>query len=913
MKRAVLIGFLTAAVCAGAAVGFNEATEIVLDDVLFGFYEGTRVFGLEEITEEGTMIEARHGSIIAPTDGYLFLIDPYPLANWEHPCQWVFVGAADGEVTIYDMTTPPLDDVLLDMTEVTDPTPYEQPSYDDVRKMIDLKLEEAFGPRRYDTPAAETRGDRYALLISGGASTGSNHIRYWGDIAYIFCTLKHYYGYSDSEIVICMSDGDDPAVDRSNGTSSPLDLDGDDVDDYYLDATYATVTAQLQYLSDNVAAGDTVFIFTTDHGGSNGGYNTYLNLWNYETLTDSTFASYIDDFPASTIKLFSMEQCYSGGFIDNLQSLDNVVIATAVPYNKLSYAGDTYPYFDQFAYEWTAAVNFYDHDDYPIPDIPTSFYRNGPVDADEDDDGYCQMDEAFDWALDHKYPQDDPQYEDTSGIGDAVDLFGDFGPRLSITDVTHNDDPPGGDGDGLYEPGEEISVFATVENTGGETATGVELELTSDSSYITITTGTVTLPNIPAGDSETNSTPLVFTVDDDVPPVCDVAFQVTVTADGGISDDTDFNVYVIDTSSPGLADDMESGEGDWTHGGENEQWHLSDWTYHSPSHAWRCGDGGAEGYNADMIANLFTRLLYLPPGKGEGEMTFWHKYGLTGADRIKVQIDPGTGDWETLTDLGGSSDGWAREVIDVSAYEGIVQFRFRMTTNATGELYGWDVDDVYIGCDDPYTDIPVYNFLAYYDDGAVTVQWSCDECIELVGFNLYRRETDVIAAALSVPDVTNVKSAGPTAAKSDNGGWFQLNDALITGVSPYRSIDDAVGEDLTYEYKLEAVVITGAEDVGTRTVNTGEGDVPLTYRLAQCYPNPTTGTACIDFAVPRTERVTLKVYTLSGRCVATLFDEIVDPGIYSVPFDVSALADGLYIYRMATPNYTAVKKALVSR
>ena len=909
MKRAILVALLVTAVSTGA-VGFGKATEIVLDDVLFGFYEGTRVFGLEEITEEGTVIEAWHDSVVAPTDGYLFLIDPTPLANWEHPCQWVFVGAADGEVTIYDMTTPPRDEFFAIMTEVTDPTPYEQPSYDDVRKMIDRKLEEAFGPRRYTAPAEGTRGNRYALLISGGASPSNNHIRYWGDIAFIFCALKHYYGYSDSEIVVCMSDGDNPAADRSNGTSSPLDLDGDDVDDYELDATYSTVTGQLQYLVDNVGAGDTVFIFTTDHGGTNGGYNTYLNLWNWGELPDSTFASYIDDFPASTVKLFSMEQCYSGGFIDDLEDLDNVVIATAVPYNKLSYAGDTFPYFDQFAYEWTAAVNFYDHGEYPIPDIPTSFYRTGSIDADTDDDGFCQMDEAFTWSDDHQYYLDDPQYEDTSGIGDMVDLFGDFGARLDITEVAHNDDPPGGNGDGIYESDEEISVFATVENTGGETATGIELELTSDSSYITVTTGSLSLPDIPAGDSETNSEPLAFTVNSDLPPVGDVALQITATADGDISDDMDFNVYVIDTSSSGLADDMESGEGDWTYGGENDQWHLSDWTHHTPTHAWRCGDEGAEGYNDDMIANLFTRLMYIPPGKAEGEMSFFHNYGVTGADRVKVQIDPGTAEWETLMDYGDSSDGWVHEVIDISAYEGVVQFRFNMTTNSAGDLYGWDVDDVYIDCDDPFTDIPVYNFLALYDDGAVTVQWSCDEYVELVGFNLYRREADTTAAALSTP---NVKSTGLTASKIDDGGWFHLNDALIAGGSPYRYIDDAVEGDLTYEYKLEAVVNTGAEEIGTRKVDTGDGDVPLTYRLAQSYPNPTTGTSFIDFAVPQTERVTLKVYTLSGRCVATLYDEVVTPGIYTVPFDVSALADGLYIYRMTTPNYTAVKKALVSR
>ena len=61
MKRAILVVFLAAAVSTGA-VGFGKATDIVLDDVLFGLYEGTRVFGLEEITEEGTVIEALPGT-----------------------------------------------------------------------------------------------------------------------------------------------------------------------------------------------------------------------------------------------------------------------------------------------------------------------------------------------------------------------------------------------------------------------------------------------------------------------------------------------------------------------------------------------------------------------------------------------------------------------------------------------------------------------------------------------------------------------------------------------------------------------------------------------------------------------------------------------------------------------------------
>ncbi|MEK9138753.1 MAG: T9SS type A sorting domain-containing protein, partial [Bacteroidota bacterium] len=57
--------------------------------------------------------------------------------------------------------------------------------------------------------------------------------------------------------------------------------------------------------------------------------------------------------------------------------------------------------------------------------------------------------------------------------------------------------------------------------------------------------------------------------------------------------------------------------------------------------------------------------------------------------------------------------------------------------------------------------------------------------------------------------------------------------------------------------------------------------------------------------------VTLRVYNLPGREVATLVNEEKPPGTYSVTWDASGFASGVYFYRLNAGNYFAVKRMLL--
>jgi hypothetical protein len=72
--------------------------------------------------------------------------------------------------------------------------------------------------------------------------------------------------------------------------------------------------------------------------------------------------------------------------------------------------------------------------------------------------------------------------------------------------------------------------------------------------------------------------------------------------------------------------------------------------------------------------------------------------------------------------------------------------------------------------------------------------------------------------------------------------------------------------------------------------------LPTRFSLAQNYPNPFNPTTKIDFQVPRTTRLTLKVFNVLGQELATLADGQFVPGSYAVQFDASRFASGVYFY-----------------
>lgn len=402
MKLALIcLAFMAAFVSASTISNPQQAASLVFSDVLEGEIDGKSVLSFERLLIAGESVGTWHEDIIVPVTGYLVLIDDAAYANWEHPCRWVFV-TADGEVEIIRLMTPP--DALPEMVMEFTCIPTADTCKDQYDDFIDW-----FVPNIQSSP--ENAEHMYAWIISGGYNIYNNHIRYYGDVQFVYNVLHRDYLIPDDHIIVCFSDGLNPDPDQSGGLNSNPDFDNDDDTDINYDATYSGVISGFYDIKAMLGADDHLLIFTTDHGGQ-GKFDSppevILNLWNTEYLDDDVLQVMLSEMTAYSVHTV-MEQCYSGGFLEEVLAgttgMPSSFTSAANGYES-SWSGATYPEYDEWVYYWTGSM----HGTVP----PTTGLPGGPLPGNPDmnSDGVVSFWEAADRALAWDTAGEHPQWDD---------------------------------------------------------------------------------------------------------------------------------------------------------------------------------------------------------------------------------------------------------------------------------------------------------------------------------------------------------------------------------------------------------------------------------------------------------------------------------------------------------------------
>jgi plastocyanin len=83
------------------------------------------------------------------------------------------------------------------------------------------------------------------------------------------------------------------------------------------------------------------------------------------------------------------------------------------------------------------------------------------------------------------------------------------------------------------------------------------------------------------------------------------------------------------------------------------------------------------------------------------------------------------------------------------------------------------------------------------------------------------------------------------------------------------------------------------------------------FSLEQNFPNPFNGTTEINFSISQTDQVSILVYDVLGRRIATLLDDRVPAGVHRVSFDGSNVASGIYFIQLSSGNFNAVRKMIL--
>ncbi len=162
--------------------------------------------------------------------------------------------------------------------------------------------------------------------------------------------------------------------------------------------------------------------------------------------------------------------------------------------------------------------------------------------------------------------------------------------------------------------------------------------------------------------------------------------------------------------------------------------------------------------------------------------------------------------------------------------------------------------------------------------------------------------------------------------KFGEGNYVTISE-LIPGAGTseeeqeYTWIDTFLTDTGKYQYRLKMMSISGSITyyrsitVYVEYPNSlpGEEELPVSFSLSQNYPNPFNPVTVIRYSLPVSSYVTLIVYDILGREVATLVDEMQDAGFKMQMFDASSLPSGVYMYKMKAGDFSDVKKFVVMK
>lgn len=134
--------------------------------------------------------------------------------------------------------------------------------------------------------------------------------------------------------------------------------------------------------------------------------------------------------------------------------------------------------------------------------------------------------------------------------------------------------------------------------------------------------------------------------------------------------------------------------------------------------------------------------------------------------------------------------------------------------------------------------------------------------------------------------------------------WATKVFAMPVGTNKVRFVGKSGFGNNLYIDRITSGTITGV-------VNNTLSLIPETYDLSQNYPNPFNPTTQINFSIPKQSVVTLKIYDVLGKEVATLINESKAAGFYTVDFNASSLSSGAYFYRLEAGNFTDIKRMML--
>ncbi|MCS7052731.1 MAG: M14 family zinc carboxypeptidase [Ignavibacterium sp.] len=470
-----------------------------------------------------------------------------------------------------------------------------------------------------------------------------------------------------------------------------------------------------------------------------------------------------------------------------------------------------------------------------------------------------------------------------------------------------------------FNPGDIVQISVPqIKNKGLSNAENISLVLTSDNPQITIINGSINVGNIASRETINNSQNFSFSIGN-IPPDVTVRMMIT-TYTGSVPMRVDTLRFITGTPVLLFADTTNNINTNWTVTAtpSTPRWETTTSTFYSAPNCYTDSPIGNYSNNATVV--MTTTNSFNLNGFQNPKLTFYTKYdiednwdygqveistnnGNTWIPLAGLYTNPGTGSFqpngEPLYD--GVRNNWVQEQINLSGYTSTQnRLRFELRSDGSVQRDGWYLDDISIYVMG-IVPVELSSFTGKVVNGKVNLEWITSSELNNLGFEIQRK---ILGTDFDWKVVGFVEGKGTT---SDRNVYSFIDDPKTNG---------------TIIYRLKQIDIDGSFRIlPTVSINF---EIPKEFVLEQNYPNPFGKALNTDnlstkiiWQSPVSGWITLKVYDILGREVATLIDEYREAGRYEVEFaatseKLNSLPSGIYFYHLKVNENSHESKEIYS-
>ncbi|MFZ2866061.1 MAG: C25 family cysteine peptidase [Ignavibacteriaceae bacterium] len=499
-----------------------------------------------------------------------------------------------------------------------------------------------------------------------------------------------------------------------------------------------------------------------------------------------------------------------------------------------------------------------------------------------------------------------------------------------LVQSSYNISDPGGNNNGILDPGETADIFVEITNIGHSEAVNVQGILTTTDALITINSGQQNYGNLLPAGKVTKS--FNVTASSTITTGHQTVFDFNMTASLGIASNSSISIIVgkipvlivckdeNHNSSPAMRTAFEALDIAYVYQTDfptDLSLYQSVFVclgVYSNNHQLTTTEG-------QLLADFLNSggMLYM-----EGGDTWYYdpQTAVHGMFNI-VGIGDGSGDLGTILGQAGTfTEGMT------FTYSGDNNWIDRLNNIAPAQVILRNQSPSY-ACAVAYENNTYKTIGASFEFGGLndtpneaTKKALMEKYIDFFGLGIIPVELVSFEAAVEEQSVrltwetaTELNNSGFEVERSSDGKVFG-KIGFIKGIGTttdkhqYSYIDGGLTGKGKYYYRLKQLDFDGKENYSS-VIEVDYSAIPSSFSLSQNYPNPFNPTTTIQFGIPKEVKVTLKVYDALGCEVETIYDKVLEPGYYKHQWEGSKYASGVYFLRLQAGNFTSSKKMML--